>query len=41
MSIKRKGIENARREKLFELISITHSEYIRVFTKSQSESGVY
>ena len=41
MSIKIKGIENARRGKLFELVSITHSEYNRVFTKSQSKFGVY
>jgi len=41
MSIKRKGIENAGREKLFELVSITHLKYNRVFTKSQSKSGVY
>ena len=40
-SIKRKGIENARRGKLFELVSITHLKYNRVFTKSQSKSGVY
>ena len=41
MSIKIKGIENGGREKLFELVSITHLEYNRVFTKSQSKSGVY
>jgi len=41
MSIKTKGIENARRGGLFELVSITHSEYNRVFTKSQSKYGVY
>jgi len=41
MSIKTKGIENAGREKLFELVSIAHSQSISVFTKSQSKSGVY
>src|SRR5216110_3419464 len=36
MSIKTKAIENAGREKLFELVSIRQAEYNRVFTKSQS-----
>jgi len=41
MSIKIKGIENGGREKLFELVPTTHSKSSRVFTKSQSKSGVY
>src|SRR6266705_6047536 len=33
MSIKRKGIENAGREKLFELVSTTQAEYNRCLPK--------